>query len=95
MEYFRPGACIHYCDGIVVENGRHVFGRELVCRVRDKKTCFADRTVTDNDTPNDQVCVSKQYTRDRSSIKMWLRVERTHLMVATTMLDIRQAVQCC
>ena len=40
----------HYTDCIVVENGRHIFGRKLVSCVADQKTCLADRTVAHDNT---------------------------------------------
>ena len=46
----------HHSDGVVVEDGRDVFRRKLVRGVADKKTCFADSTVTDDDTPVGNYC---------------------------------------
>jgi hypothetical protein len=44
----------HDGNGIVVEDGRDVFGGELVCRVTDQKTCLTDSTITDDHTPKKQ-----------------------------------------
>ena len=41
----------HYRDGIVVEDGRNILRRELVCRVADEQARLTDGTVTDDDTP--------------------------------------------
>lgn len=42
---------IHDGNGIVIEDGRYIFGRELVRCVADEQARLADGTVTDNDTP--------------------------------------------
>ena len=42
---------VHYSDGIVVEDGRDVFGGKLIRCVADEKTCLAYGTVTDDDAP--------------------------------------------
>jgi hypothetical protein len=41
----------HYSDGVVVEDRGDIFGGELVGGVADEKTCLADSTVADDDTP--------------------------------------------
>jgi hypothetical protein len=45
----------HYGDGIVVENGRHIFRREFVGGVADEKTCLADGTVADDNAPESEL----------------------------------------
>lgn len=45
------GKDLHYRDGIIVEDSRNVFGRELVGCVADEKARLADSTVTDDDAP--------------------------------------------
>lgn len=45
----------HYGDGIVVENGRHIFRREFVCGVADEKTCLANGTVADDNAPGSEL----------------------------------------
>lgn len=67
--FHAPRSYSHYRDRIVVEDGRNVFGGELVCRVGDKKTCLADRTVTDNDTPGIHAMVSQQCPRERRTVE--------------------------
>jgi hypothetical protein len=42
---------LHDGDGIVVEDGRDIFGGELVCCVRDQKTGLSHGTISDDDTP--------------------------------------------
>jgi hypothetical protein len=42
----------HDGDGVIVKDGRDVFRGEFVRSVAYKETCFADRTVTDDDTPD-------------------------------------------
>lgn len=50
------GGChSHYGDGIVVENGRHIFRREFVCGVADEKTCLANGTVADDNAPGSKL----------------------------------------
>ena len=41
---------VHDSNGIVVEDGRDVFGGEFVGRIADEKTCLADSTVTGDNT---------------------------------------------
>jgi hypothetical protein len=41
----------HNSDGVVVEDCRDIFGRELVCCVTDEKTSLSNSTVTNDDTP--------------------------------------------
>lgn len=43
----------HYRYCVVVEDGRNVFGRKLVCCVADKETCFTDGTVADDNASVD------------------------------------------
>jgi hypothetical protein len=45
----------HNGDGVVVEDGGHIFRRELVRGVADEQTCLADRTVADDDAPAREV----------------------------------------
>jgi len=45
----QNGRNSHYSDGIVVEDGRHVFRGEFVRGVADEETGLADRTVPDHD----------------------------------------------
>lgn len=47
------GAHLHYRDGIVVEDCRHVFRRKFVGRVADEEARLAHSTVTDDDAPED------------------------------------------
>ena len=54
------GPDIHNRDGIVVEDCRHVFRGELVCRVADEKTCLANRTVADDHAPKTQLLGQRQ-----------------------------------
>lgn len=42
---------LHDSDSVVIENGRDIFRGELVGCVADQKTCLADSTVTDDNTP--------------------------------------------
>jgi len=48
------GRYLHYRDGIVIEDGRDVFGREFVGRVADEQAGLADSTVTDNDASREE-----------------------------------------
>jgi hypothetical protein len=48
--------CSHYSDGIVIEDRRNIFGGEFVRGVADKKTCLADSTITNDDTPVGNCC---------------------------------------
>jgi hypothetical protein len=41
---------IHYRHGIIVENSRHIFRRELVGGIADEETRLSDGTVTHNNT---------------------------------------------
>lgn len=41
----------HNGDGIVVENGRNIFGGKLVGRVADEQAGLADGTIANDDTP--------------------------------------------
>jgi glycerol-3-phosphate cytidylyltransferase-like family protein len=41
---------IHYGHGIVVENCRHIFRRELVSGIADEETRLSDGTITHNNT---------------------------------------------
>jgi len=45
------GMYVHYRDGIVVEDGRNIFRRELVCGIADEQARLTDGTVADDDTP--------------------------------------------
>lgn len=40
----------HDSDGIIIENGRNIFGGEFVCCVGNQETCLAHSTVTDDNT---------------------------------------------
>lgn len=42
---------VHYGDGIVIEDGRDIFGGELVRSIADEEACLSDSTITDNHTP--------------------------------------------
>ena len=41
----------HDSNSIIIEDGRDIFRGKFVGRVADEKTCLADSTVTDDDTP--------------------------------------------
>jgi hypothetical protein len=43
----------HDSNGIVIEDGRDIFGGELVGRVTDEKASLAHSTITDNHTSID------------------------------------------
>jgi hypothetical protein len=43
----------HDSNGIVIEDGRDIFGGEFVGRVTDEETCLAHSTITDNHTSRD------------------------------------------
>jgi hypothetical protein len=45
----------HDGDGIVVEDGRHIFRRELVGGVADEKTSLANGTVADDNAPRSEL----------------------------------------
>lgn len=47
---------VHYGHGIVVENCRHIFRRELVGGIADEETRLADGTVTHNNTSAERIC---------------------------------------
>ncbi len=78
----------HDGHGVVVKHGRHVLRGEFVGGVADEQTCFAHRTVADDDAPRgesqhvsgDSVRLLQPQTSVRHETK-------THLMVATTMMD--------
>ena len=42
---------LHDGDSIVVEDGRHVFRRELVGGIADEETCLPNSTIAYDDTP--------------------------------------------
>lgn len=44
----------HHCHGVIIENGRDIFGREFIRGVGDEQASLAYSTVTDNDTPIDR-----------------------------------------
>ena len=46
---------VHYGHGIVVENCRHIFRRELVGGIADEETRLADGTVTHNNTSAERI----------------------------------------
>jgi hypothetical protein len=48
------GSCYsHNGNGIVIEDGRDIFGGEFVGRVTDEETSLAHSTITDNHTSTD------------------------------------------
>ena len=47
---------VHYGHGIVVENCRHIFRRELVGGIADEETRLADGTVTHNNASAGLIC---------------------------------------
>jgi hypothetical protein len=51
---------IHDGDGIVIEDGRDVFGGEFVGGVADEETCLSHGTVTDDNAPMSESAVSDE-----------------------------------
>lgn len=53
------GDGLHDCDGVVVEDCRHIFGRKLVGGITDEQTCLSHRTVADNNASTEATMISK------------------------------------
>jgi len=45
----------HYGHGVVVEDCGDIFRGKLVGRIADEKTCLADSTVADDNTPAEKM----------------------------------------
>lgn len=60
----------HYGDGIVVEDGRNVFGREFVGGIADEETSLANGSITDNDASEAQSPISVKFP----GFCMWIRI---------------------
>ena len=58
---------LHDCNRIIVKDGRNVFAREFVRCVTYEQTCFADRTITNNNAPEDLALASLHTRRFRIS----------------------------
>ena len=48
---YAQGSNSHHGHGIVVKDGRHVFGRELIGGVADEEAGLAHGSVADDDAP--------------------------------------------
>jgi hypothetical protein len=47
---------VHYRHGIIVEDCRHIFRRELVGGIADKETRLSNGTVTNHNTSASKIC---------------------------------------
>jgi hypothetical protein len=61
----------HNGDGVVVEDGGHIFRGELVRGVADQQTCLADGTVADDDAPAQRMVSDWTLDRRRSAVGNW------------------------
>ncbi len=97
----------HNSDGIVIKDGRDIFGGEFVCRVADEKTSLAHGTITNNHTPADSSLAimlgrsplppsdhSSHYDEILGTFKEVQTVGRTHFIVATTIVTLSTLPSC-
>jgi hypothetical protein len=62
----------HDSDGIIVEDGRDIFRRELIGGITDEKTCLSNRTIA-HDHTSEEIKISRRFksTRVRSWLTEW------------------------